>query len=250
MTPLAEAVAGVVDRLGAAHIERLAAAYAVTDHWSEAAAAGVRVAVPAPHRSRIEALNESWRRDGSATGGGLALALRTALAARRRSDLARVEVVVTGPDSPAAPVRLTSQVVRELIDTATSRVTLVSFAAYRIPVVVAALERAERRGVQVSLILESPAQLIGGGGADAYARFRTYCWPADHRDPPDAKLHAKAVIVDGRDALLTSANMTNAAYRSNIELGVLCRGGEVARQVQHHFDALIASGVLEPVTSS
>jgi len=44
--------------------------------------------------------------------------------------------------------------------------------------------------------------------------------------------------------LLTSANMTAAAYDKNIELGVLCRGGGVARQVQNHFDALIARGIL------
>ena len=66
----------------------------------------------------------------------------------------------------------------------------------------------------------------------------------DRRDPPDAKLHAKAVIVDGLDVLLTSANMTSAAYDRNIELGVLCRGGGVAAQVQSHFDALIRAGVL------
>ena len=32
----------------------------------------------------------------------------------------------------------------------------------------------------------------------------------------------QAVIVDTRDVLLTSANMTNAAYDKNLELGVLC----------------------------
>ena len=41
--------------------------------------------------------------------------------------------------------------------------------------------------------------------------------------------------------------MTNAAYDKNIERGVLCRGGGVARQVQAHFDALIARGVLRLV---
>ena len=71
-----------------------------------------------------------------------------------------------------------------------------------------------------------------------------YHWPTDQRDPPDAKLHAKAVIVDSRDILLTSANMTNAAYDKNIELGLLCRGGTTARRVQKHFDALVARGVL------
>lgn len=130
-----------------------------------------------------------------------------------------------------------------------AHVTLVSFAAYQMPSIIAALDAAVARGVSVSLILESPENLGGGGGADAYARYRVYHWPTDRREPPGAKLHAKAVIVDSRDVLLTSANMTQAAYDKNIELGVLCRGGDVARQVQHHFDALIARGVLTPSMS-
>lgn len=121
---------------------------------------------------------------------------------------------------------------------------MISYAAYQMPAVVAALDAAVARGVRVRLILESPEKLDGGGGAHAYARFSTYHWPVDRRDPPDAKLHAKAVIVDGRDVLLTSANMTSAAYSRNIELGVLCRGGGVAAQIQRHFDGLIRNGTL------
>jgi phosphatidylserine/phosphatidylglycerophosphate/cardiolipin synthase-like enzyme len=55
------------------------------------------------------------------------------------------------------------------------------------------------------------------------------------------------VIVDSRDVLLTSANMTNAAYDKNIELGVLCHGGATAQRVQKHFDSLIARGILKEV---
>lgn len=175
------------------------------------------------------------------------MALDSVQAAQRSADVPAVEVVVTSPDSPAAPVRLTSEVVRQLIDHANNRVTLVSYAAYRMASVINALDAAVGRGVNVNLILESAEKLDGGGGAHAYDRYRTYQWPTDHREPPDAKLHAKAVIIDSRDVLLTSANMTNAAYDKNIELGVLCRGGGVARQVQAHFDALIARGVLELV---
>ena len=46
---------------------------------------------------------------------------------------------------------------------------------------------------------------------------------------------------------LTSANLTNAAYDKHLEIGVLCRGGQVAAQVQKHFDNLIATGMLERV---
>ncbi len=38
-----------------------------------------------------------------------------------------------------------------------------------------------------------------------------------------------------------------AAYDKHLEIGVLCRGGQVAAQVQKHFDNLIATGVLRLV---
>jgi phosphatidylserine/phosphatidylglycerophosphate/cardiolipin synthase-like enzyme len=244
LSALADAVQRVVTDLSDAHITALCVAYGGAEDYSPEAASTGLEAVPVLHRSEVERLNRGWAEQPQLPGAALALALESARGAARRSAAPQVEVVVTGPDSPDAPVRLTSEVVRQLIDRAEHRVTMVSYAAYQLPAVVAALDAAVARGVQVNLILESPEKLEGGGGAHAYARFRTYQWPVEHRDPPDAKLHAKAVIVDSRDVLLTSANMTGAAYDKNIELGVLCRGGDVAAQVQRHFDALIRAGTL------
>lgn len=247
MSELADAVAATVGALGSAHVRTLAASYRDCGPYSAALAAKAKQAVPAPHHDEVDRLNAAWATHPDLPGTALALALESVQTAEHSADVPAVEVVVTGPDSPAAPVRLTSEVVRQLIDQATHRVTLVSYAAYRMASVITALDAAVARGVIVNLILESAENLDGGGGAHAYAKYRTYQWPTDRREPPDAKLHAKAVIIDNRDVLLTSANMTNSAYDKNIELGVLCRGGAVARQVQAHFDALIARGVLELV---
>ena len=244
MSELADAVAAAAGVLSDAHVKALASAYRSAERFSAGQAARAVQAVPAPHHDEVDRLNKAWATEPHLAGAAIAVALESVQSAWQNSDRPSVEVVVTGPDSPAAPVRLTSEVVRQLIDQATTRVTMVSFAAYQMSSVIAALDAAVARGVLVSLILESPDRLQGGGGAHAYASYRTYRWPIDRREPPDAKLHAKAVIVDNRDVLLTSANMTNAAYDKNIELGVLCRGGGIAAQVQHHFDALIARGVL------
>lgn len=247
MSDLADAIAATVGALGSAHVRTLAAAYQDSGPYSAALAAKAKQAMPAPHHGEVDHLNTAWAAHPDFHGAALALALESVQAAQGNADVPAVEVVVTGPSSPAAPVRLTSEVVRQLIDQATQRVTLVSYAAYRMPSVIAALDAAVARGVDVNLILESAENLEGGGGAHAYAKYSIYHWSTDRREPPEAKLHAKAVIIDSSDVLLTSANMTNAAYDKNIELGVLCRGGGVARQVQAHFDALISRGVLELV---
>ena len=245
MNELSDAIADVAGGLSDVHVRALAAAYSVAGGFSSGNAAKVKQAVPAPHHADVDRLNHKWAHQPNLDGGAIALALEAAESALRLADVATVEVVVTGPDSLAAPVRLTSEVVRQLIDEAVTRVTLVSFAAYKVTSIIASLDSAVARGVSVALILESPENLEGGGGAKAYSKYRIYRWPTEHREPPDAKLHAKAIIIDSRSVLLTSANMTTAAYDKNIELGVLCRGGGVGRQVQNHFDALIARGVLE-----
>jgi phosphatidylserine/phosphatidylglycerophosphate/cardiolipin synthase-like enzyme len=244
MTDLASAIVAVVEELGAAHVRTLAAAYRSADTFTEASATAALQALPAGHRDHVDPLNKAWRTVPETSGASIALALETALQAKQLEAMSSVDVVVTGPDSPDAPVRLTSEVVRQLIDGAHQRVTLISFAAYQVASILSALDAAATRGVRIDLILESPEHLDGGGGAVAYAKYRTYQWPADRREPSDAKLHAKAVIVDSRDVLLTSANMTSAAYDKNIELGVLCRGGTTAQRVQRHFDSLIARGIL------
>lgn len=249
MSELPRTVVAVVDELADAHVKALAAAYRSVQTYTVGNAASVRPAIPVSHSGQVDRLNRAWAATPDAQGASIALALETALTARQMAAATTIDVVITGPDSLEAPVRLTSQVVQALIAGAMRRVTLVSYAAYQMPSIIAALDDAATRGVQIDLILESPEYLEGGGGANAYAKYRTYEWPADRREPPDAKLHAKAVIVDSHDVLLTSANMTNAAYDKNIELGVLCRGGTTAQRVQKHFDSLIAHGVLSRTTT-
>ncbi len=245
MTDLAGEVAAVALVLGEKHVEELAGAYRQADSYTEGAAAKVRQSLPATHRAEADRINRAWSADPETVGASIALGLEATQVAMDQSGAPKVQVVVTGPDTPHAPVRLTAEVVRQLIEGASSRVTLVSFAAYQMPDLVKTLDAAVARGVKVALILESPENLAGGGGADAYAKYEVFHWPMNHREPPTAKLHAKAIIVDSRDVLLTSANMTKAAYHANIELGVLCQGGGVAERVQQHFDGLIAAGVLE-----
>jgi len=53
------------------------------------------------------------------------------------------------------------------------------------------------------------------------------CWPIDRRNPPKAKLHAKAVIIDSHDVLVTSVNMTSAAY-DRTSSSASCAGGVVS----------------------
>ena len=75
---------------------------------------------------------------------------------------------------------------------------------------------------------------------------KVYTWrpPPEH---PYTKLHAKCLVVDRLDALVTSANFTFHGLESNLELGLRVRGPQ-AGAIAERLDHLIASKVLQPWT--
>ena len=58
-------------------------------------------------------------------------------------------------------------------------------------------------------------------------------------------MHAKCVVVDGAQALVTSANFTEAAQERNIEVGLLVDAPALADRLEEHFASLIRDGHLE-----
>ncbi len=65
--------------------------------------------------------------------------------------------------------------------------------------------------------------------------------------PTRSALHAKCVVIDGQEVLVTSANFTAAAQQRNIELGLLVRSAPIATQIEQHFGELIKDGILSPL---
>lgn len=72
---------------------------------------------------------------------------------------------------------------------------------------------------------------------------RRWRWPAAHRTP-GAVLHAKLLIVDGRRALVGSANLTHRALTANLEAGVLIEDPDLAGGLEKHVLDLMADGTL------
>ena len=167
-----------------------------------------------------------------------------------------VELVWTGPESDTAPFRHTEQAILQILDSAMERITLVSYAVYHIPRIRAALVRAAQRGVRIQVIVETPNETEGQNeystlqalGHEVAACALVYYWPRECRQQ-DASgrmgiLHVKCAVADGRWLFLSSANLTEYAFTTNMELGVLITGGVQPRDVEEHFDRLIALGVL------
>ena len=108
------------------------------------------------------------------------------------------------------------------------------------------LSAAAARGVAVTLLAErhedNPSYTALGTPFPGLNALRLH-WPAASR-PPGAALHAKIIVVDDQVALVGSANLTSRAMESNLECGILIRGGPQPRAIRDHITGLYAAGLL------
>ena len=178
------------------------------------------------------------------TGVGIALALRVGLAATERGDRRRARPVWTGPGAKGQQ-RLTAGVLHQLIASAQERILLVSFAAHTLSSLAHDLQAAVTRGVEVDVLFETTEDSAGSykstddapfGAIDGIRRLR---WPTEERES-GALLHAKALVIDRRLALVGSANLTRRALDANLELGLTVEDVGVAGAIEDHVRRLIA----------
>ena len=175
-----------------------------------------------------------------------------------------VEVVVSGPDATGG-ARDTGVVMRQLFGKALRRVVAVGFAVHQGKSVFKTLaDRLDNDdSFEATLCIDIRRQR-GDTSLDReiVQRFATEFvrdeWsgnrlPLVYYDPRSLELtgrtassmHAKCVVIDGREALVTSANFTEAAQERNIELGLLVDSHAIACRIEHHFMTLIRKGSLE-----
>jgi phosphatidylserine/phosphatidylglycerophosphate/cardiolipin synthase-like enzyme len=168
-----------------------------------------------------------------------------------------IELVWTGPAPGNTTFRRTDQALLDLIRTAQRELYVVTFAAYKIPILNEAMLAAARRGVEIHLVFESQDAgktafaAIKAMGEELEALSNVYIWPPEKR-PKDAagrhgSLHAKCAVSDGTKLLVSSANLTEYALSMNMELGVLLRGGRLPGRVKEHLQRLITEGMLTSV---
>lgn len=217
--------------------------------------------VPTPGgRFLVGRLLEVWgRHDPPLPATALAAALAaSAYCGRAAREELSVELVWTGPTEDV-PLRLTSQVLLQLIKEAREEILIVSFAFYNIPEVVEALSTAITQGRRLKIVAETPDESEGKVAYGALSTLgdklvrqsQVYFWPKDKR-PVDSQgrhgtLHVKCAVADDDVTYITSANLTGYAMRLNMELGTLIRSKEFARQAKEHIEGLIFKGVLVPL---
>lgn len=211
--------------------------------------------------------------------------VRAVLAERRATGASSVELVWSGADAGPSYARYTNVVVPELIDRATQHITLAGYSFDQRSGIFEGLHRAlAERGVRVRMFIDvhqmhqrmkqqlmsdrrfsrlDPLRLAEEAGTAAYAReviglFLEICWPFDGVRPEifydprsadstaHASLHAKCLVVDHEQALITSANFTDRGQTRNIEVGVLVRDRGYARALERQWENLVQSEHVVP----
>jgi phosphatidylserine/phosphatidylglycerophosphate/cardiolipin synthase-like enzyme len=176
-----------------------------------------------------------------------------------------VDAVWTGPEVSGSEVRRTEAVVTEIIAGAESELLIVGYwlvtKTKQIRILIESLIKKARSGVEVRFVFDPGEK---SGGPDNFlalseqwptelegAERQVYTWSAhltkataQDGQQYDRKLHAKVVVADRRDALVTSANLTHAGLLENLEMGLRVQGA-MAGAVVSHFDLLIDRGILE-----
>lgn len=179
------------------------------------------------------------------------------------------DLVWSGPKPQGVAARDTRQVYSELLGQAERTLWVASYAYYEGPKTFDVLaQRMENRpDLRVRLLLNIHGQDRHRSTPDDLVRrfadrFWTKDWPGQRHpqvfyDPRSidptlkgAVLHAKVTVADDRLVFVTSANLTEAAWDRNIELGVLHRDRALARSVATFLERLISEGHLVPLPSS
>lgn len=178
-----------------------------------------------------------------------------------------VELTWTGPDDVVTETRDTGAVARQLFHGATRTLLVATYALDTGPRAAALLRglrdrMAEIPGLRVRLFLNLGRDHGDDRpGEEVLLERRTWflegVWPWTPRpevfydrralDPtvgPRACLHAKCIVQDEARALITSANLTEAAQERNIEAGVLIADEAFARRVVRQFETLVERGYL------
>ncbi len=229
-------------------------------------ALAIRSTVGGDHQAALLGVLREWERIGVSPEAGVIWLRSLARAAERAP---APDFVWTGPEVVGLHARDTRRVYEELISSAQHSIWVCSYAFFDGPRAFATLARRMDSipRLEVTLLLNIERRRGDTTAADSLVRrfadhFWGESWPGATRprvfyDPrsvadagPGAVLHAKAVVTDDESAFITSANLTEAAFDRNIELGLLVRDRTLAETAVMHFRTLIEKGLLRPLPSS
>jgi cardiolipin synthase len=169
----------------------------------------------------------------------------------------RIELVWTGPKIEGSYLRATRQVIQDIIYGAKRELLVVGYWLSAkedqegiVSEIIELIANAVDKGIKVVIILDEGEKGYGKNNRNTLISLwpKNVCLPElltweIPRTDSHLKLHAKVLVADRFDALITSANLTMYALDRNIEMGVRLQGIQ-SEIIQLHFDLLKEKRIL------
>ena len=174
--------------------------------------------------------------------------IHSLVVAASRSVGPSADLVITAPPSFALQSKTTKVVVRAMLESAKSSILITSYSlSDYFSEMIDCIIRKSQEGVLVKVYVndidhqERFAKILRYKG-----RFlEIYNYP--QRDDHMSALHAKVISIDGRETLITSANLSYHGQEGNIELGTRIVSKDIARKIDKIFTQLLFKKVFVKV---
>lgn len=173
---------------------------------------------------------------------GVTSVIAAVIAERRRIVGQEAELVWTGPETKVSGARDTAVVLRELFANARKSVLIAGFRFDHGKTLLEPLHAVMRdHRVACSIFADrSEAEAFIGREWPFGPPFPEVYF--DGRGEQFSSVHAKCVVVDEQEVLVTSANFTDRGQRRNVEVGVLLSDRGFAERLTRQWNSLISAG--------
>lgn len=253
MDELLDAIAVLVSLVSPEKVQAIAARVRRTE--ASKAASTLPSVVGTPVASTVvEQLAAAWQNTEVGSDELASMLLAASHVYTKAASEQSTELVWTGPTTPFVSARRTEQALLQVINSAQQSLFITSFVAYDVSTIVKALNAANERGVNITMLLESSQDHGGSINIDVIGKMRglvpgaqLYAWRDKTGDFADGRVHAKVAVADKTACFITSANLTGYAMEKNMEAGVLILGGSVARLLDEHLRSLVETRIVTPV---
>lgn len=174
--------------------------------------------------------------------------IHTMLIANVSNPTTSAELVVTTPASFAVKTKNTKVVVKSMIEAANFSILITGYALSEyFDDIVDIIIRKSKSGVMVKFYANNAdnqddfKDLI----RNRSKFLRLYNYPKQN-DKMSA-LHAKVLSIDGKETLITSANLSYHGQEGNIEIGTRIYSVDIAKQIDQLFTTLLFEKVFEEI---
>lgn len=250
MDELLDAIAALVSLVSPEKVQAVAARVRRTEASKAATALPSVLGTPVAN-TVVEQLAAAWQNTEVGSDELASMLLAASHVYTKAASEQSTELVWTGPTTPFVSARRTEQALLQVINSAEQSLFITSFVAYDVSSIVKALNAANERGVNITMLLESSQDHGGSISIDVIGKMRGlvpgahfYAWCDKDADFADGRVHAKVAVADGRMCFITSANLTGHAMEKNMEAGVLISGGRIVRLLDEHLRSLVDTGVV------